>query len=97
MENLTDLELYKQIPRKYKFMTIYRFVCYSSIDAYISNPTDQVYEVITEKCIAAYLKVDNSESLEDIANCVSEKYSNNELTLEKLEKMSSWDIIELLY
>ena len=96
---MNELELYKKIKKEYRYGLyglIYKHICYLSVDAYISDATDEEYEVIANACINAYLKDDECDLIE-LADCVCEKYSRNLIDLDNLKTMSKWEIIELLY
>lgn len=93
---MNELELYRKIKKEYRYSFIYKHICYLSVDAYISNATDEEYNVIANACINAYLKDDECDLMK-LADCVCEKYAKKIINLEDIKTMSKWEIIELLY
>lgn len=77
------------------FKTIYKLICYSSIDSFVENATDKEYEIITERCISIYLKVDECDLIK-LADEIAYQYANHSFTLENLNEMNDLEIIALL-
>ena len=88
------LKLYRKLKFEEKdIITAWKLLCYRSIDTYIENASDKEYEVISEVCINAYMKTDDICDLSRLADCVSEKYVKNKLSINDLQNLSKWDIL----
>lgn len=82
----------KQEPRRYTIL--YKLFCFASIDAFVEEPTDEEYEILSEGIIDAYLQLDDCD-LGKLADCVTEKYANREFTLAQFSNMSKWEVLDL--
>ena len=93
MISAIDLYRYlKQTSRQYDIA--YRLLCYASIDAYIVNPKTEVYEIIADRCIEAYLKAEECD-LVRLADGVCRRYAEDKLTLDEIAGMSKWELLML--
>ena len=94
---MNTLEFYKELRKtEDKYTLAYYLICYNSVDAYIDNPTDEEFETIAENCVNVYMKADDCD-LGKLADIVSMKYSEGDFTLEELDDMSKWDILDMIY
>lgn len=94
---MTILEYYKDIKENSNFKTweiASAFIVFNSIDYFIENPTEEEYMTIYDICYRAYMKGEDV-NLVQIADKISEMYSEKEFTLEELVSKSAWEILDL--
>ena len=92
------LDFYKEIKKNNKFYVwdiAMAFDVFNSVDCFVDNPTDEVYEVLYNVCARAYIKSEDI-SLPIIANRIADGYSNGEFTLEELQNMEPYQILDLV-
>ena len=89
------LENYKSKKEKNIFIESCYNLAFCSIDAYLSEPTEEEYETIARCCVDAYMESEDIDLIA-IADYVSMKYADKELTLDRLRNMSRWEIIDMV-
>ena len=88
------VQYYNQIKEETeKYTILYQLFCFASIDAFVQEPTEQEYMILSEGIINAYLNVEECD-LGKLADCIAEQYANKKFTLEEFHAMSKWDILE---
>ena len=91
------LTLYEQLRENHERYSIpYYLVCFLSIDAFIKNPTKEEYEVISDTSCWLYSKLDDVQ-LETIVDSLSKQYANQAFTLEELNEMDQWEVLEYIF
>lgn len=91
------LNLYEQLRENHENYSIpYYMVCFLSIDAFVENPTKEEYEVISDTSCWLYSKLDDVQ-LETIAEALSKQYANQAFTLEELNEMDQWEVLEYIF
>ena len=91
------LSLYEQLRENHENYYIpYYMVCFLSVDAFVKNPTKEEYEVISDTSSWLYSKLDGVQ-LETIADSLSKQYANQAFTLEKLNEMDYWEVLEYVF
>lgn len=92
------LDFYKETKKNTEFYPwdiAMAFDIFNSVDCFIDNPTDEVYEVLYNVCVRAYLKSENIY-LPRIADRIADGYSKGEFTLEELQNMETYQILDLV-
>lgn len=77
-----------------KYTILYQLFCFSSIDAFVDNPTEEEYEILSGGIINAYLQTDDCD-LGKLADSIAEKYANKKFTLNEFNRMSKWEVLDL--
>lgn len=91
------IEYYRNLKQEAERYTIlYQLFCFASIDAFVDNPTEEEYEILSEGIINAYLQIDDCD-LGKLADCIAEKYAKEKFTLEEFKRMSKWEVLDLYY
>lgn len=90
---LSALDIYKKLGTNDRYLVGCKLQCYVSISSFVENPTDEEYEVITDKCYEVYLKMENID-LVRLCDGVAERYANGQFSLEELKTMDKWKIME---
>lgn len=89
------LQLYKTLCLKGRSVDwLYKMFIYISVDAFVDEPTEEEYEVLSNKIVEAYMKVEDCD-LGHFSDRICSKYRNRDFTLEELKEMSPGDILEL--
>lgn len=71
------------------------FEIFNSFDTFVDNPTEEEYYAFYRICHKVYMKSKNL-SLVKIADALAEGYCEGKFTLEDLEEMSPWDVLDLI-
>ena len=91
------LTLYEQLRENHENYSITNYMmCLLSIDSYVKNPTKEEYEVISDTSCWLYSKLDDVQ-LETIADSLSKQYANQSFTLEELNEMDYWEVLEYVF
>lgn len=91
------LNIYRQLKENHENYSVTDLMmCFSCIDAFVENPTEEEYEVLSDTSCWLYSKLDDVQ-LETIADSLSKEYANKAFTLEELKDMDRWEVLEYIF
>ena len=93
--NKTALDIYKELHSQTDrvWEIAIKMSMYNSIDAFIDSPTDAEYNVISDVCYRAYMKVDEIDFIR-LTDRVAEEYSLGNITLDYLREVSPYKLLD---
>lgn len=95
--NFEDLLKWYRCNKKIFYTDFLYCEAFYSIDCQIPNPTEEIYQVIADMSVYAYMKDEQGIGITKIADFLSMEFAKKSITLDEIKNANKWDLLNAVY